>query len=214
MNYNAPLSHRLENNVRTLKKPVLSYFTFLNSPLNPPNKPTGKRIIDMHSLRESPAYAGSRTRTPGMISVREPWNFRGEIGMDPESNLEDLRGRQFVFSSFYRPQVRVNYAPQRSQDISIHSSSRIRKPVPGCPGMNDSLRGPLICFETKRCVRRKHPTFSIKLTSPDHQDRRVRRDHPEISPRMRRGSDVGSILKKHWDTDTSIHSSRSTTCSF
>ena len=195
--------------MRTLKKPVLSYFANLVSPSNPRNRPTGKRIVDMASLRDCRAYAGSRTRTPGMIPVEEPWDFRGtsiEGSQPPSSN-------RVVFSACYRPQIRVNITPTRVQDEAFQRCSpRVRKPVPGSRCLSSSLRGAIVRFENSRSGPGKHASYSLKPASPGWEEKRVRKDHPLITARMRRGSDVGSLLKAQWDCQRSPLSSRSTAC--
>ena len=213
MNGEIPLSHRLENNMRSLKKPVLSYFAYLSSPLNPRNKPTGKRIVDMHSLRQLPTYAGSRTRTPGMIGIHEPWDFRStsELQIDQRKRPPP---RQMVFSACYRPQIRVNIVPDRSQELpSERVAKRFRKPVPGSRCLSACLRGSQVCAEPRTTMVSKHASYSMKRVSPEMKERKLRREHPDISPRMRAGSNIGDILRKQWNSETIDHSSRSTTCS-
>ena len=142
MNYTIPLSHRLENSMRTLKKPVTEYFAYLQSPLNPRNKAIGKRIVDMESIRDCHAYAGSRTRTPGIISVNEPWRFR-EQNQSRTCAQSRTVNKQMVFSAFYRPHIRVNIKPTRSKNVSDHLKTiRLRKAVPDCRCLSTSLNGP------------------------------------------------------------------------
>ena len=200
---------QVSQKMKSLKRLVPSYFDFLSSPSNPRNRLQGKRIVNLEALRISRAYAGKRTRTPGVIPVSEPWGFRSPAVLDDPNSAAS--GPRAVFSSCYRPQIRVNINTNLVRHV--RNESRLRKPVPDNRSHVASLKASLVMPEAFYAESPKHPSFSLKTRSAEAVDRRIRRDHPVISQRMRRGSDIQNIMKSQLSNDQAQQSGRSTACS-
>jgi hypothetical protein len=192
--------------MRTSKKPVPSYMVALQSPWNSHNRPRGKRIVDRDSLASCKEYAGKRTCTPGVIPTSDPWNSRTEFRKRRGQLV--LQGQsRLVFSSCYRPQIRVNVTHPKGSCMAS-PEHRLRKPVDGLSCLGCALKGPLVSDTWRDAPYRKHRSFSKKQVSSEQAQRRLRSSHPEVSGRMRRGSDIEGLLKTQWSND--VISSRST----
>lgn len=192
--------------MRTLKKPVPSYMVALKSPCNAHNRPRGKRIVDRDSLASCKDYAGKRTCTPGVIPTSDPWNSRTEV--TKRRGQVALRGQgRLVFSWCYRPQIRVNVTHPKGSSIAS-PEHRLRKPVDGLSCLGCALKGSLVSDTWRDAPYRKHSSYSKKQVSSEKAERRLRSSHPEVSGRMRRGSDIEGLLKTQWPCE--VLSSRST----
>ena len=182
--------------MRCLKKPVPAYHSYLHSPNNPRNRMTGKKIVNLNVLCQGRDYAGRRTRTPGVIPVSEPWAFRDSDA--DQTGVLCCSGRA-VFSSCYRPQIRVNINTTHvDSGARNRPDSRVRKAVPGNRSLFPCLKGSVVVSDVHSVTRLKHASFSAKVRSAEHVDRRLRKDHPEISARMRQGRGFGDLLKTQW----------------
>jgi hypothetical protein len=181
--------------MRFLRKPVPEYHEYLMSPGNPRNKPRGKRTIDGSIFNQFNDYAGLRTKTPGVIPACEPWGFCVSRNSVPHSDVS-VSSPRFLFSSAYRPQIRVNISNGPLEPSSKH---RTRRGFHKTGLMETALCGSVVSSRISDPPVRKHCTYSLKRESDEFLDRRSRKDHPEISPRMRRGADIGHVIKSQFN---------------
>ena len=160
---------------RTLRKMVPTYFARMRSPSYISNRPRGRRHVRIDtSVVLGRDYAGRRSFTPGFMEARGS-GLRPSLdsGRKPVDRCE---GRQMMFSSFYRPHIRVTIRKDAEVDLPRRKLSRVRKPVVGLSNAACSLSGPLVVLENEN-------------------SRRIRKEHPQISSRMRQGNGMGDILQ-------------------
>jgi len=183
-------------NDRTLRRMVPGYFSRLRSPSHLLNRPQGRRHVLIDSIIPNRNYAGLRSSTPGCMAVR---------GSGMRTSLDQVKlgssssGGPMMFSAYYRPHIRVNIGNEIATDVpSLRSLSRVRKSVPGFSDAACTLRGPLfVSGEGVPC---------------DWSARRLRKDHPEISSRMRRGNGMGEILRGPWTSRSRVTTSPCYAC--
>ena len=184
---------------------VPSYFEHLRSPTNSANRQSRKRQVDQYETGTSRGYAGKRTSTPAFIRANDrlptrpielgPNSIRRRNpgGMEPETV-------QMVFSAYYRPQIRTGIKRDETVSTPRAPNARLRKPVHGSVNLRGALAGSIVADVSHIRVLPKHFTYSVKLSDPQLvlPYRRMTREHPINSGRMRTGSDMADLIRSQW----------------
>ena len=193
---------------RTLRRMIPSYQESLSSPQNPLNRPRGKKSVNRDEITTARDYAGKRSSTPSYIRANDQWSIRpieprhnaGRFsrfgGLPPETS-------RMVFSSHYRPQIRVNIKYDDNVQTPSGTRLRLRKPAGDITSNGCSLRGPLVSSTALLPLERKHATYALKRLDPQIPVpyRRITREHPDLSARMRHGNDMRDLINSQWQYD-------------
>ena len=192
---------------RTLRRMVPGYIEQLQSPLNIQNRPRRKRVVDQALISTSRGFAGKRSSTPSYIRASEVWPGEPD---EPRSCTRQAFGfvmappetRRMVFSAVYKPQIRVKIkydtTEQSPRKATYH---RIRKPVPESVPSRSCMRGSLVLHSEPSNISRKHATYGMKPRDPQTSStyRRITREHPVLSVRMRGGEVMKDLISSQWN---------------
>jgi hypothetical protein len=191
--------------MRTLKKSITT--------VDPPIQREllgGKRFVERLTQSTAREYAGRRTFTPGVIPAFDI----SPCGRSPEVAYEAHDSRRFVFSAFYRPQIRLQKEGKTATPARVAQERRLRKPP--CTQSRAqwcSLKASILSFSAEVPHVIKHYSYSLKKLSGVEVPRRARKSHPEVTAKMRRGNNIGELLRSQWPVESIDLSARSTACS-
>lgn len=181
---------------RTLRKMVPTYFASLRSPSHLANRPRGRRHVLIDSVLTGREYAGRRSFTPAYMDARGSGMRTDKI--KDKLAVNNAEARHLMFSAFYRPQIRVGIRNDAEIQRHRRTVSQTRKPVPGAANACCSLRGSLIVLDHMYEKDMRFPAGN------DSTPRRIRKEHPQISARMRKGNSMGSILQGQWSSRSAM----------
>ena len=158
-----------------------------------------KRFVNPSSLTLDAKYAGLRSmNTPGVIPTTHWWSPRNITSRSTGDSSDHNSGR-VVFSADYRPSIRVIIRQDKTVSVVARKGRKLRKDLPDAPARKTCMRGSIVISEPawspSPC---KHSTYSEKRSAIETPERRVRKDHPEISLRMRLGSNMDEIMKSQF----------------
>jgi hypothetical protein len=193
---------------RTIRKMIPSYFETVHSPQRQSIRVRGKKAVDREALLSSREYAGKRSTTPAYIRANDKWSIRPMEPRQSSGRCARFGGlppetARMVFSSYYRPQIRVKIRYDENVETPNGIRLRLRKPVTGLSSTDCSLRGPLVASAARASTDRKHPTYAYKRVDPQlpNPHRPMTRAHPILSARMREGNDMKELISSQWQYD-------------
>lgn len=189
---------------RTLRKMVPTYFASLRSPSHLANRPRGRRHVLIDSVLTGREYAGRRSFTPAYMDARGSGMRTDKI--KDKLAVNNAEARHLMFSAFYRPQIRVGIRNDAEIQRHRRTVSQKRKPVPCAANACCSLRGCLIVLDHMDGKEARFPAGN------DSAPRRIRKEHPQISARMREGNSMGSILKSQWSSRSATSTATDFSC--
>ena len=159
-----------------------------------------KRMVDLNAVKRDMGYAGQRSTNPAFIRI-----YRGAVPSTPAlvlSEYFDKTGETMsipmTFSSTHRPRIRMSQKNRES--ICGFDYDRCTAIQPECV----NLRVMIPAGRTAPSIERgkAHSPFACKSnmfkTRPIKSMLKI---HPTISPRMRLGSNMGSIIASQWSTE-------------
>lgn len=170
----------------------------------------GKRFVERLTQSTAREYAGKRTFTPGVIPAFDI----SHCGLSPEVASEANGPGRFVFSAFYRPQIRLHKDGKAATPARVVQERRLRKPP--CTQSRAqfcSLKASILSDSAGVPAVVKHNSYSLKKLSGVEVPRRARKSHPEVTAKMRSGNNIGELLRSQWPNERIDLSARSTACS-